>query len=76
MATLLGPILGKIYAYKAGHFLRIQRNIRDAGLAADKTNVHHAFPGFVTVLGVPQHTALSRLGISLPPLYCNHLFTV
>ena len=49
MATLLGPILGKTYVYKAGHFLRIQRNIRDAGLAANMTNVYHAFPGFVTL---------------------------
>ena len=49
MATLLGPILGKTYVYKAGHFLRIQRNIRDAGLAANMTNVYQAFPGFVTL---------------------------
>ena len=49
VATLLGPILGKTYVYKGGHFLRIQRNIRDAGLAANMTNVYHAFPGFVTL---------------------------
>ena len=49
MATLLGPILGKMDVYKAGHFLRIQRNIRDAGLAANMTDVHHAPTGVVTL---------------------------